>query len=345
MKVLKTRLRHVDSRPSCRALNDAPQLSAARAPWRAWLLVVAALWMAFAPAWAASASFAPSPSSLTAYQATEYEPAPLRADARGQNSRLGFLAENALFDAPRASTNHGTASGSESARLKTAPGVCIYLYAHADPVNGIDPSGYATIIEQIGLIGAQTMRFASPVINTLDKVSRAKEFVDTLMVIQHQLQAFYSGNIGGAALQSALQGKAGEAVGNLTAKFFKPSLVKKYGRIAKQFAKAKNVLLERFLHIPADQVYKGAKGIPVVYIGGATSNDRPLTGDREDDFRLANRMAGFGSGARSHPSKYTWHHPEMMGVMVLVKKDWHRKHGHIGGAAVYKWYYGEGYED
>ena len=48
------------------------------------------------------------------------------------------------FDAPRTSATTETATGSEAAAAKTASGVCIYLYAHADPVNGIDPTGFFT---------------------------------------------------------------------------------------------------------------------------------------------------------------------------------------------------------
>ena len=132
-------------------LNAAPQSSA----WRAWLLVVAAMWAAFAPAWAASASFAPPPSSPAAYQAKGYEAASSRACARGQNSHLGFLAENVRFDAPRTSATTETATGSEAAAAKTASGVCIYLYAHADPVNGTDPSGYMTMVDLLSGMGPQ----------------------------------------------------------------------------------------------------------------------------------------------------------------------------------------------
>ena len=129
-------------------MNAAPQSSA----WRAWLLVVAAMWTAFAPAWAASASAVASPPfSPTAYQADGYESARevSRACARGQNSHLGFLAENARFDASRTSATTETASGSEAAAAKTASGVCIYLYAHSDPVNGIDPSGMFNLPEML----------------------------------------------------------------------------------------------------------------------------------------------------------------------------------------------------
>jgi len=220
-----------------------------------------------------------------------------------------------------------------------------YLYGADDPVNNIDPSGESSVSEQLSVSGITgIVQGATRLLNTVDKVARAKQFVDTLMIIQHQLTAYYTGDIGGAALQSHLKGKAQEAVQNVTRKFFQPKLLQRYARLAKLYQKARKLALDKFLQIPSDQVYQGSKGIPVVYIGGSTENERPLTGDRHDDFKLANQLAGFGNGATSEPRGYTWHHHEMMGVMVLVKTKWHKQNQHHGGAAVYRWYYGEGYE-
>jgi hypothetical protein len=121
------------------------------------LLVFAAFWVSFASSWSgarpADDPFDGAPSSGSAAWSTacqyktaahigtecgaEYKPeyqadaqasAPSRARARDENSRLGFLAENARFCVPRACANHETASGSEVAAGKIASGRIVHNY-------------------------------------------------------------------------------------------------------------------------------------------------------------------------------------------------------------------------
>lgn len=58
-----------------------------------------------------------------------------------------------------------------------------------------------------------------------------------------------------------------------------------------------------------------------------------LRGDHYEDFKAANRAAGYGDHARS-PEGYTWHHHQDGRTMQLVPTDLHRAVKHTGGAAV-----------
>lgn len=58
-----------------------------------------------------------------------------------------------------------------------------------------------------------------------------------------------------------------------------------------------------------------------------------VTGDNSIDFPAANRAAGFGQGAYSHPSGYTWHHDAISNQMQLIRTDIHMATPHTGSAA------------
>ena len=65
-----------------------------------------------------------------------------------------------------------------------------------------------------------------------------------------------------------------------------------------------------------------------------------LTGNCTSDFRMANKAAGFGNSANSHPAGYTWHHNQDMQTMQLVPQDVHSVAfggvAHAGGESALK---------
>lgn len=74
--------------------------------------------------------------------------------------------------------------------------------------------------------------------------------------------------------------------------------------------------------------YEGKIGKPEVEI--------KMTGDNNVDFAAANKEAGFGSGVRSHPDGYTWHHNQDGKTMQLVRTEVHSVTPHTGGASAVK---------
>lgn len=115
------------------------------------------MWATFAPAWAASAS--------TAYPLSGYEPAPEVARAcAGAKTASGVFCEkygeNALCGDAQAAELH---QENEAAEPGAASGVHVYLYAHADPVNGVDPSGHMTQVELLTGFSVQAVFFRATV--------------------------------------------------------------------------------------------------------------------------------------------------------------------------------------
>jgi hypothetical protein len=64
--------------------------------------------------------------------------------------------------------------------------------------------------------------------------------------------------------------------------------------------------------------------VPDVYI--------TLTGDRQKDFRLADRAAGINAAYRK--GRWTWNHHQDCGRMQLVDMEVHSKTGHTGGHSI-----------
>jgi hypothetical protein len=121
--------------------------------WRSWLLLLAAFLASFAPVRAA------------AYRSFNYEPAPgvARACAEAKTAPGGFCEKyggNALRADAQAAGPHQEKAAAEPG---TASGVHDYLYAHADPVNGIDPSGHMTQVELLTGFSVQAVLFRATV--------------------------------------------------------------------------------------------------------------------------------------------------------------------------------------
>jgi len=100
-------------------------LNAAKPPvWRAWLLLAVACWLGVAPA--ASVTFAPA------------------FGLRGPETRVWDFfptsTESGRETAPQVADSHLEKVGSG---YELVSGVCVYLYAHADPVRFSDPSGHS----------------------------------------------------------------------------------------------------------------------------------------------------------------------------------------------------------
>ncbi|WP_280812880.1 HNH endonuclease [Variovorax sp. TBS-050B] len=74
---------------------------------------------------------------------------------------------------------------------------------------------------------------------------------------------------------------------------------------------------------------------PYRYQGDAGKWQVPIevTGNNATDFPAANRAAGFGQGAYSHPAGYTWHHDAISNQMQLIRTDIHSATPHTGTAS------------
>lgn len=65
------------------------------------------------------------------------------------------------------------------------------------------------------------------------------------------------------------------------------------------------------------------------------------TGSRDQDFALANKLAGF----KRTPEGYTWHHHQDMTTMMLVETAVHGKTSHTGGVSIWQIKYGIKYKN
>jgi hypothetical protein len=126
------------------------------------LLVFAAFWATFAPAWAASPAFV--------------DDAP-RACARAENSHLGFFGDLAKTHRENSAQVAKPHQEAESAGWKTASAGIVgsnadpaslhkYLYAHANPVSFMDPTGHFSMAEIQMAMGSASIlaRMAIPTI-------------------------------------------------------------------------------------------------------------------------------------------------------------------------------------
>ncbi|HEX8776136.1 MAG TPA: HNH endonuclease [Pyrinomonadaceae bacterium] len=78
-----------------------------------------------------------------------------------------------------------------------------------------------------------------------------------------------------------------------------------------------------------DSVRFNEKGFPDFSPYSKAEVDILYTGNRSDDFDLANEAAGFDD----KPEGYSWHHHENGTTMQLVPTDIHKAVGHTGGCA------------
>jgi hypothetical protein len=104
-----------------------------------------------------------------------------------------------------------------------------------------------------------------------------------------------------------------------------------------------------FEHASGWQVRYNRRGFPdfrpyrYTGTGGKHTVRIQLTGSRGQDFKAANKKAGFGDSADATPAGYTWHHHEDMGKMILVQSPVHRGFAHNGGVSVWQRVYGQEY--
>ncbi|ABD82940.1 hypothetical protein Sde_3685 [Saccharophagus degradans 2-40] len=82
---------------------------------------------------------------------------------------------------------------------------------------------------------------------------------------------------------------------------------------------------------------------PYLYDKGVNTVNIKLTGNRNQDFALANQLAGFGNSAKSTPKHFTWHHHQDLGVMQLVRTDVHKLSPHTGGVSIWEKAFGFDY--
>jgi hypothetical protein len=200
------------------------------------LLVFAAFWASFAPAWAASmpvgVSFdGASAGALTRtsaleyqtgvakYKAAEYKVAPGVAPVGPKNRVWDFFADYAKTHRETLSQVAGkhqekpgfgyeTASGRSEGSNSDPASLHKYNYANANPVNGIDPSGYFTLSELL------TVQFVQKTLNGMATVSRVKQInqirktlcgpIDNAIWEAHHLVPLF---MGGAGSRDGSRGK------------------------------------------------------------------------------------------------------------------------------------------
>ncbi len=250
-----------------------------------------------------------------------------------------------------------------------------YLYAHANPVNNVDPSGRFTLTElatttgKMAYLGARTSftmwqgygraKAAIGLVQDMATVSEALwdglDDEDT-EVIGQILYVYAQGAIINYGLRIA-SGAGGKATGFVGAQLNKSRITKAaIQRTRDWYSKHKlryaNTTVQTIAGpVTFDQhgwpdfsnyLYKGARGQNTVRI--------QLSGFRREDFRLANNAAGFGDSATAHPAGYTWHHSQKLGTVELVRQDAHTPNmngneWHDGAVALYRRLYGAGYDD
>ena len=91
--------------------------------------------------------------------------------------------------------------------------------------------------------------------------------------------------------------------------------------------------------LPRDIQQKYPHGVPFTAAGypdfsrySIRKVEIKMTGNRDIDFALANKVAGY----KSTPKGYTWHHHEDCKSMLLVPSDLHRFVSHTGAIAILK---------
>jgi RHS repeat-associated protein len=251
-----------------------------------------------------------------------------------------------------------------------------YLYAHADPVNRIDPSGHFSLAE-LQVVGAKIAYLASRIIPPVLKAyGRAMTALDAIQdvamiasiladgdvdeeeseILYELIEEHVKSRLRGYAVRM-VTGAGGTALGVAVKhvgrlRITKAAIQQTREWYRKHKVRYSNTTVQTVAGpVNFDQhgwpdfskyLYKGKKGLNTVHI--------QLSGSRRDDFRLANKQAGFGDSPTAHPEGYTWHHNQKLGKMELVRQDAHSPNAngnewHDGAVAIFKRLYGWGYTD
>jgi hypothetical protein len=84
---------------------------------------------------------------------------------------------------------------------------------------------------------------------------------------------------------------------------------------------------------------------PFLYPNGVSMGFIRLTGSRSKDVTAINAKSGYAITPWAMPyGKYTWHHHEVPGVMILVPWVIHKAVGHFGGVLYWSIAVGQRYK-
>ena len=203
-----------------------------------------------------------------------------------------------------------------------------YLYAHANPVTGWDPSGRFSLGEMATSIRIQTEQLRRGTVSGQRVVNQVLRTIVTLAVWLNLATAAIGEYTGKPFVMAPATVYANMQLRNfLRRPAIGPKSTKRIFRISKFIAQAaaKAALVSsKALPIPVDIGINGlpdfnpSKPISVVYI--------PLTGSRSGDYALAH-----AKGRVLKRPLYTWHHHESVGIMMYVPTPVHAAVGHAGG--------------
>ncbi len=209
----------------------------------------------------------------------------------------------------------------------SASGVCKYLYCHANPVNGTDPSGQMLVNETLASMTMRVQKFEQRYKKTSRYTSKAFKGIVEVYVSLNLVQAFMDpALVPFAAMASPYNAKMLKEFDARKPESLVTVVTRKIPKLASFVSQAavKAKLAEGSgLHIPIKPTGFPDFGDYVHPVSGTVFI--PLTGDRKQDEIAADAVRLF-----PRPPGYTWHHHEVPGIMQLVNRKAH-KFGHCGG--------------
>lgn len=247
-----------------------------------------------------------------------------------------------------------------------------YLYAHNNPVNGVDPSGHEFSLvgalvttanigrtaAQVGFAVAQAYNRASAAYDAIQDVALVAGILgdgnvddEEAEILAELVTDFVKTRVQGYAIQ-VVAGVGGKALGSVAGQLGRLKISQAAIRQTREwYRKHKADWAGRSRMTAAGSVNYDQHGwpdfSPYLRQGGVNTVHIKLTGTRSGDFGLADKAAGIDEAWRQ-ANGYVWHHHQKLGTMQLVKKAAHTVSDggapHAGGVALFKRLYGSGYE-